>query len=515
MQLHFEKQEKRTLRSDTITSIVEPSQYPSFVLSFNYDWNDYGTHSWFSLIYCEAAGKENRTLIGELKILHDDEDYSYDVLPDSFEKLDDSFYSLGIETDYYETMRGKFSEQECKDILHALRDCAMYQQFNEAHKEDGNYASSLKRELSSERALREGKSIILKRNMGDFYKIGYRFFADYNKDVPDAYAEARINFNYNPKPFYRCACIIGENGSGKTSFVRKFISDYVNNDDTCFLQRPNFSSLLLAYSTQFDGYDGLDDNEGALTFHKICTDQSKEYTIAFMKEAMPEIHKRLLQKRKPMFPVYLRAIESNVGKNENIAFRETYDILKEKGGDRRFVVNEKKLNEFIEKLSSGQLQLLLLLSFLYRYMNYDTLIFFDEPEIHLHPQAIDRFFKMLSQFLIMFQSYCIVVTHSPIVVREVMGRKVFVLTRDENNIPKIAPCGIETFGEDISYLYERLYHYKDNMSNFRDMVKMVIKRQNTTNEEEIIKYIAPNTALSLNSRYIIHTICEEEENVQD
>lgn len=201
--------------------------------------------------------------------------------------------------------------------------------------------------------------------------------------------------------------------------------------------------------------------------------------------------------------------------NEESDFKSTYKTFEDENEIERIVVKEQDLKDFVEKLSSGQLQLLLLVMFIYRYMNFDTLIFFDEPEIHLYPQAIDRFFKMLSQFLIMFQSYCIVVTHSPIVVREVMGRKVFVLTRDDNNIPSIAPCGIETFGEDISYLYERLYHYKDDMSNFRTMVKQVIKQQETTDERKIMEYIAPSTELSLNSRYIIHTICEEERHVQN
>lgn len=514
MQPHFEVQRKQGRRSDRASSISEPSQYPTFVLCFNYNWNDLGTYSWFSLIYCEQVGIEHRFVLGELKILQDGEDNTFDVLPTSFDHLEDGFYSLGIETTYYENLHRKFGTTDSQTILYALKDCAVYPQIKEEHKSDSNYESSLIRDLSSERALREGKSIISGVDMEKIYHIDYLFYADYNEDSPDAYAEIRLNFSYRPKPFYRCACIIGENGTGKTSFVRKFINNYINHDDKNFKERPNFSSLLLAYSTQFDGYKDLNDSEGALSFHKLCTDQSPEYTNSFMKSAIPCIHKRMYRSQ-GMFPIYVRAITQHILVNEEPDFRYVYRLYMDEKGIERIEVKEQELTDFVKKLSSGQLQQLLLVTFIYRYMNFDTLIFFDEPEIHLHPQAIDRFFKMLSQFLIMFQSYCIVVTHSPIVVREVMGKKVFVLSRDNNNIPTIAPCGIETFGEDISYLYERLYHYHDDMSNFRTMVKQAIKLRGTTDEVEIRRYIAPSTKLSLNSRYIIHSICEEASHVQN
>lgn len=305
MALYFKKQKKRTGRSDTVYSISEPKQYPAFVLSFNHDWNDFGTYSWFSLIYCKATGVENRTLIGELKILHDGDNNTYDELPDTFEELDANFYSLGIDTTYYKKLHGVFGEEESRNLLYALKDCAVYPAIKEEHKSDSNYNSSLIRDLSSERALREGKSIISGVDMKEIYHIDYHFYADYNKEVPDASAKIRIKFSYMPKPFCRCACIIGENGSGKTSFVRKFIRDYINHDEGKFIKRPNFSSLLLAYSTQFDGYKGLNDSDGVLSFHKLCTDQSPEYTVNFIKESIPMIHRRMYRSQ-GMFPIFVR-----------------------------------------------------------------------------------------------------------------------------------------------------------------------------------------------------------------
>lgn len=68
--LHFEKQVKQGQRSDYADSVLPPSRYPSFVLVFNDDWNDFEYKTWFSLFYFRQ--EEQNYFLGELKIIAED-----------------------------------------------------------------------------------------------------------------------------------------------------------------------------------------------------------------------------------------------------------------------------------------------------------------------------------------------------------------------------------------------------------------------------------------------------------
>jgi hypothetical protein len=52
-----------------------------------------------------------------------------------------------------------------------------------------------------------------------------------------------------------------------------------------------------------------------------------------------------------------------------------------------------------------------------------------------------------------FQFYCIIATHSPLVVREFFSKNVYVLERDDT-FPSIRRIPLESFGENLSVLTE-------------------------------------------------------------
>ena len=98
--LHFEVQVKQGARSDYLQSVLSPSQYPSYILVFNDDWSDYNCYTWFSLFRFQS--RNDKSFIGELKIMRRNESNTYDALDKRFdEPLADDFCSLGISPNYY------------------------------------------------------------------------------------------------------------------------------------------------------------------------------------------------------------------------------------------------------------------------------------------------------------------------------------------------------------------------------------------------------------------------------
>ena len=65
---------------------------------YNHNWNDYGFYTWFTLWYIPARGE--RVIIGDMKIMNSGGD-AYDMMKGSFDKLDDSFCSVGLDTSFY------------------------------------------------------------------------------------------------------------------------------------------------------------------------------------------------------------------------------------------------------------------------------------------------------------------------------------------------------------------------------------------------------------------------------
>ena len=76
---------------------MKPDDVPCLKLVFNNDWNDYGFHTWYVLWYIDQ--KNDYHYIGNVKLMHEDGD-AYEYLDGQFKSLDESFCSVGLDTDY-------------------------------------------------------------------------------------------------------------------------------------------------------------------------------------------------------------------------------------------------------------------------------------------------------------------------------------------------------------------------------------------------------------------------------
>ena len=498
--LYFEKQRKQGQRSDYKGSVTIPKQLPAFVLCHNYDWDDNKYHNWYCLHYFDSEG--NWRKVGELHVMHKDEE-SFSHIPDTFNNLGEDFCSLGNDVSYYDGLRNVLGRELAEDVLFALQDCAVNLTVYNRYKEAAQFRLSLNREsIEAEKCLREARFRINGRNMKDAFSFMYAYHPPYNTESETNWFVKLIPDNL---PFKKCIGVIGENGVGKTQMLRLFIEDLLSRKADNFRSAlPVYSCIIAIFSTPFDPFMKITGGDFTMPYIKCCLEQSLRESEDRLLEGIIEIQKRGSVHGVGLMQHYVKQLQCELPK-ESIDKVFVY-VDSGIGILRHYEVDKNELHKLLHRLSSGQLQIFLLLTHIYRYVHYDSLFIIDEPEVHLHPSAIVNFMSLLNELLRIFDSYAIITTHSPLIVREILGQNVFVMQRMENNDVYIGSCLHETFGEDVSVLYKDIFEYDDSRSCFREYVKSLIERN--PDYEKVIEAIAIE-GLSVNSRFSIRNMIVE------
>jgi len=100
-------------------------------------------------------------------------------------------------------------------------------------------------------------------------------------------------------------------------------------------------------------------------------------------------------------------------------------------------------------LSSGELSFLRFAALASLYIENGTLLLFDEPETHLHPNFISQFVALLDRLLAQTGSAAILATHSVYFVREAVEEQVTVLRSNEDGEITAETPTLRTFGADV------------------------------------------------------------------
>lgn len=504
MPLHFEVQIKQGQRADYLASVQPPKRYPCFILVFNWDWTDYEYHTWFCLFY--FASEADRRMIGELKLMNSEQDNTMDALPEEFdEPLDDSFCSLGIKTDYYIGLRQELkNEQLIKEVQHYLCDCTFEPAIYDQHRDERIFNVSLMRDLSAMDALQEGQSLAMGIEPDEMYSFSYTYHPKYDNSL---YADWKVHIPYKPLKFMRTFGIIGINGVGKTQILSSFITDLLAQKVDNFKSLPHFKNIIVICSTPFDSYPVEKQDTREIVYRLCCLEQDKTLTLDGIKQNLNRIMKQPTVEHVSMLTVWVDLIREYV----DSAFVDHVVILKrDADGSEYYDINGDDLGSNVNILSSGQLHILSLVTYICANIHYRSLLFIDEPEVHLHPHITMEFMAMLSGLLSVFKSYAIIATHTPLVVREMAGKNVFLMQKMQDGIPQIAPVGFETLGEDVGTLYRNLFGYDEQSSYFKKMVDKLCDRGKSY--EEIIRYFQQGMNLNINARLIIRDTIEARSN---
>ena len=500
--LHFEVQVKQTMRADHLRSVKAPSQYPCFVLVFNDNWNDYDHYTWFALRYFPSADADS-IFIGELKLMCTDGVDTYDCLDKSFDDhLDSSKYcSLGIDSAYYKRIHDELRPLGLDvELLQALCDCAYDVRIYDDFKGKQAFTESLIRDLRSEKALQDARFLLSGTKPADAYSFSYKYVPRFDQSVS---ATWKLHLEYSSPDYLRNVGIIGVNGVGKTQMLSQLVEDLMKPTTPNFDHEPLYNSCIVICSTHLDQYNRIDRKNPRKPFALCCLDHSRKTkknliaAIRSIRRSGRMLGEDSLMKR------YVGMVEQYLGKLADGIFVPTGEK------DNEYQVNEDKIGELTEILSSGQLQIFKLFTYICSHIRMSSLLVIDEPEVHLHPQFVLQFMTSLGEILQQFDSFAVIATHSPLIVREIVNRQVFLMQRMEGGIPQIGPVTFDTFGEDATLLYRNIFGYCEEESYFTRVVSRMVKNNGF---KVTVEELEQNMRLSMNARLAIRDIAE---NLQD
>ena len=442
----------------------EEGTHKNCLLIYDDKWNDYSYKTTFHAVYFNNNGECIE--IGEVKIYYCD----YDKLrTDSYEKpvsevidknitqLSQKFCSLGQTLNYYKNLQ-KYCVNDYLNILQRLNDIAIDKEMRNKFIHEDGVQTSLLRDSSAEKALYEAESLLRTNKLLE-KDVSFKYFAS----VPYNENKTMLSFNFrkNKKLPYRINALIGKNGVGKTQILANLAeslsgltSRILDKEESFKGNRPPVDKVISISYSAFDGFrkrvamDGdYKDNSYA-----YCGIQSAHGTLS-LKELKGNFIKALKLIRKQ------DRLESWKAIMQELIEKEHLDLI------------EQTIEEGIDNIhwSSGQYILLCTLTEVISKIEKESLLLFDEPELHLHPNAVANTLRMFYKLLEEFDSYAIFATHSPLIVQEIPSRYVQILTRIENILMVSSPT-LECFGENVTNITNDIFDVNASESNYKTIL---------------------------------------------
>ncbi len=210
-----------------------------------------------------------------------------------------------------------------------------------------------------------------------------------------------------------------------------------------------------------------------------------------------------------MFSLFISNLEKIIRRRRK---DEWYKVITEIFDDELSVIslfgnseiNEEEISkEKFSLLSSGQKIIIYIFTEVIESITNDSLLLIDEPEIHLHPNAISNFMRMLNKLLVEFNSYAIISTHSPIILQEVPSKYVRIFDNNKNYDTTLYD---ECFGENISKIISNVFDVRADESNYKSF--FIEKKREGFTKEEITGLF--ENSLSMNARFYLNYLFDEE-----
>lgn len=449
--------------------------YPIFSLSTD-NWDDFGTVCTFHFRYHKS--KNESVKIGEIKILQKDKGHT--VLSPEFEYLEDEYISLGQDLDFYKNLLNIIGSDESKLILESLNDISWQSNKAEAFESKSEYRNALFRENSARNSFRFGRSVIL----GEEYDENFSF--EYIAYIEGADSPFSISVDFDEYDLLpgRIVGIIGRNAVGKTQLMGALAKDLVqvgrvsqktiDDKDKRFKgNRPIFNRVITISYSAFDKFIRPKNPQASYVYCGIRNENG-----ALSKTSLIENYKNNLLRidelgRSSSWISFMSQILDN-------SSSELYSKLENE-------IDTDTNDETLSLLSSGQSILAHFVTALVARIQENTLVLFDEPETHLHPNAVAHLFNVMNKILREFNSFAIIATHSPIVIQEIPGKRVILLTREGNSTLSI-PMSFETFGENVSELTRHVF----DTVNIPNYYKVVLKNLSKSKSFEEVNKLFDN-----------------------
>jgi hypothetical protein len=450
------------------------------------DWFKFNTL--YILFVFDENGEKHR--IGEVKIAQFSmkEGQKRPELPETFESLNEAFFSLGQDDSYYEGLN-KLGPELRDKILRCLCDVALDSElFQRALKEKVTGVSLLR---SVNRATVLGQFARLARGGVRLSKFNF----SYTTPVPRRKSQSTTTLSFKVKPLSmpptNIHVLIGRNGVGKTHLLNNMSRTLIdiksgNNSFGTFegdgIQDSIdlFANLVSVTFSAFDPFDALPNRR----------DKSEGLPCAYVGLKRPGKSRE----GKPLAPKSPERLSTEFGASaisccqgaRLVRWRRALQMLETdpifKAAEVASLADESddealttaSARELFNSLSSGHKIVLLTITRLVETVEERTLVLLDEPEAHLHPPLLSAFIRALSDLLVNRNGVAIIATHSPVILQEVPQSCVWKIQRSGRTVTVERP-NIETFGENVGVLTREIFGLEVTHSGYHQLLRESIE----------------------------------------
>ncbi len=464
---------------------------PLFLLTID-NWDDFGHQIQFHLSHLAVGDFE--TEIGTLKVLQRTSAQNRPItvvtttkLPASSHELDDSFVSLGQSDDFYKNLHKLMGDRASK-VLNAMRDIAWHPAFAFDFEPTAAFRNAMMRENGAHRARRFGRA------WATGQKVTEKPSFTYVGAIEGADTDIDCYFDFSASDLVpgRIVGIIGRNAVGKTRYLASLGSDLaqIARSSAQTLQvrekrfpggRPLFTRIIAISYSAFDRFKRPPrDSSSSYVYFGIRNDKG-----SLSRSALIENYRINLER------IHSRGEQSAWTRHMGTILGDLSEQLTKSLADE--ISSDTTSDKALTLLSSGQSILAHFVTALMAWIQPNSLVLFDEPETHLHPNAVASLFLVLSQVLEEFDSYAVVATHSPVVIQEIPAKRVLVFQR-EGNVTTAEPLQVESFGESVTELTRHVFETSEVESLYRRTLRNLARDE--TAEKVMTRF---NLGLSLSA----------------
>ncbi|MCF1448934.1 AAA family ATPase [Agrobacterium vitis] len=486
------------------------------------NWDDYDFKTTYGLYYQSLNGGD-LLYVGGVKILKRGQQKREPLqISAPFEQLDEQWCSVGNDLDYYERLLA-IDYDVRQEMLTALRDVVANPALIPEFQNEEGWRKSLFRDNPRwDRFLDDASAVYNK----DFSKLAnleapFAFWANKSSDmlplnfsapkVPDDAVEMR-KLGPSEKEVLlpqRIIALIGRNGSGKSTLLSRiahvaFASGSAREQKTIrdlgAFDPPeiNFSRIISISYSAFDSFDvpGLDGKDRVQIAKDIAAGigrfaycglrdisaetEERENIAASLDSLSPEFNAitrlKSIEALASEFERYVTMIKNSGRRALFISALEpllSEPSFAQRGdeGEAEFIMDE-PMNSFLSWSTGHKIALHVVASLTARAAR-KSLVLFDEPEMHLHPPLTAALMQAIRIILEEVNAFCVVATHSPVVVQETLARHVRIVTRAGDTLHFRRPK-LETFGENVGLLTYDIFGLVASATDFHEVLDLLV-----------------------------------------
>lgn len=442
--------------------------------------NDFGKyHTTFRVSGFKAADRGK--YFGKAKIMHLSE-YST-TLPKKFTSLENSFFSIGQETVYYLRLFEFFQEELAVNALEGINDVLF------TNKDIGILQDN---EIFHESLLRfsEAKVLWKRRKAGVLQDVRIEKGSTeaYGEDsckilfeasIPGALSVHKIEFDFTPQVYlpYRLQVIIGKNGTGKSRILSS-ISNVLagkrvkkEHGRFCVLkdgeyqeQIPDFRKIITIAYSPFDNYP---ESNLFNYIHRSFSVLKDTGNLEYLKKTLKNEYDLIVERHREK--ILMDVLGSVINFDDNV-YEEWIALF----------LRDPFIGSIYGQFSSGQIFSIIMFIDLIANIENESLILLDEPDLYLHPNAINALVRNIYLVLDRFNSYGIITTHSAYVLQNIPSSYVNVFRRQKGAEP-VYKLRNQCFGASISAISKEIFNIDEKNKYYISYLKKI--GANLTREE--------------------------------